>query len=452
MPMLPLSSGPKGIDSDPCLSRPLCYPALANVHGQSGPVALWITLLMVLITAPCRAEPRMPAHADFDELMVDQNLSLHEIVDETFHHYPQQALIGAFEDEARALEQRSTSWIAGYPMIYLQYIDDALISDRGVSDIQSGYQVPVWMWGQKEASEKVTQQAALAVERYAKALRHEIAGLVRNTLWAIRVAEIRKDFAQNVHGVSEELLRIIQRRVELGDLAQTDLLLAESDALEKKTLLIHAEVDLLNARKAYQNLTRISRLPAQFEEHLASSGELDEHHPALAAASASVERAQAEVDFVRLSKQGNQPTILLGTDSTSVDRQRDYGTGTNLVFQIPIGGDDWHAPQVAQANVALNEKLAQRESLFRQLEKALHDAHRNLELDEKALEIANRRKHIAETQLKMSRVALEAGEIALIDFLKIQASAQAALRDALERAVLVQKDIATLNQVLGITP
>jgi hypothetical protein len=52
----------------------------------------------------------------------------------------------------------------------------------------------------------------------------------------------------------------------------------------------------------------------------------------------------------------------------------------------------------------------------------------------------------------MSQVALEAGEIALIDFLKIQETAQAALKDAAERAVLVQRDIATLNQVLGVTP
>ena len=391
-------------------------------------------------------------HSDFEELVVDQGLTLSAVIDTAFHHFPQQALIGAYEEEARALEQRSTSWIAGYPMIYLQYIDDSLISNYGISDIQSGYQIPLWMWGQKEASEKVTEQAAAAVERYGKALRHEIAGLVRNSLWSIRIAEIRRDFAENVQGVSEELLRIIQRRVELGDLAKTDLLLAESDALGKKTLLIHAEVELQNARKAYQNLTRISHLPAHYDENLTTAKELDDHHPALAAATASVERAQAEVDFVRLSKQGNQPSVMIGTDSTSVDRQREYGTGTNLVFQIPIGGDDWHAPQVAQASVALNEKLAQRETLFRQLEKALHDAHRTLELDQNALGIANRRKSLAETQLKMSQVALEAGEIALIDFLKIQETAQAALKDAAERAVLVQRDIATLNQVLGVTP
>jgi outer membrane protein TolC len=86
------------------------------------------------------------------------------------------------------------------------------------------------------------------------------------------------------------------------------------------------------------------------------------------------------------------------------------------------------------------------------LEKALHEAHHTLEVDKAALAIAERRKAIAETQIRMSRIAFEAGEIALIDYLKIQAGAQAAIRDAAERSILVQKDTATYNQVIGITP
>ena len=387
-----------------------------------------------------------------DTLVIDENLSLRDVIEATYQHYPQQAIVKAYEDEVQALEQRSTSWIAGYPMVYLQYIDDALISNRGISDIQSGYQVPVWMWGQKEASQRVTDQSSLAAERYAVALKHEIAGLVRNALWNIRITENRRDLAHKILAVADELLRVVRRRVELGDMSKSDMLLAESDALEKKSLLMQAEAEVIHANKAYQSLTRIRQMPGRFEEKVASDLSLSDSHPALAAATASVERAQAEVDFVRLSKQGNQPTVLIGTDSTSVSRSRDYGTGTNLVFQIPIGGDDWHAPQVAQANVLLNEKLAQREALHRQLEKAAHEAEHILDLDQKALVVASRRKEIAEEQLRMSKIALENGEISMIDYLKIQSTAQTALKDAAERNILVLKDISTLHQAVGISP
>lgn len=397
------------------------------------------------------AEDYMVDH--LDELTLDERLTLRQVIDTTFERYPQSALITAYQEESRALEQRSSSWIAGYPMIYLQYIDDALLGrDDGITNVQSGYQVPLWMWGQKEASQKVTEESKQAAEHYIIALKHEIAGLVRNALWTLRLVENRRELARKIYEVAEKLTAVVQRRVELGDLARADLLLAESDQLEKKTLLVQAEAEVMHARKAYQNLTRMTRAPRRLEETLTSLKQFDERHPSLAAANASVERAQAEVELTRLSKQGNQPTFLVGTDSTEIDRQGNFGTGTNLVLQVPIGGDDWHAPQVAQANIVLNEKIVQRETLRRQLEKALHEARHNLDVDRAALEIAERRKSIAETQINMSRIAFEAGEIALIDYLKIQAGAQAAIRDAAERAILVQKDTALYNQVVGVMP
>ena len=409
--------------------------------------------LGLLLTASAQAieEDLMVVHVD--ELVIDDSLTLKKVVDTTFERYPQNALIEAFQEEATALEQRSSSWVAGYPMLYLQYIDDALFGhDDGITNVQSGYQIPLWMWGQKDASQRVTDQSKQAVERYIRALKHEVAGLVRDTLWTLRLVENRRELARQIYDVAEKLTAVVQRRVELGDLARADLLLAESDQLEKKTTLVQAEAEVMHARKAYQNLTRMTRAPRNLEEPLSTLKQFDERHPSLAAANASVERAQAEVELTRLSKQGNQPTILVGTDSTQIDRNGAMGTGTNIVLQVPVGGDDWHAPQVAQSNLALNEKIVQRETLRRQLEKALHEAQHTLEVDKAALAIAERRKAIAETQIRMSRIAFEAGEIALIDYLKIQAGAQAAIRDAAERSILVQKDTATYNQVIGVTP
>jgi outer membrane protein TolC len=385
--------------------------------------------------------------------VIDDRLTLRQVVDSTFERYPQNALISAFQEESKALEQRSSSWIAGYPMIYLQYIDDALLGrDDGITNVQSGYQVPLWMWGQKAASQKITEESKQAAEHYIVALKHEVAGLVRDALWTLRLMENRRELARQIYEVAEKLTAVVRRRVELGDLARADELLAESDQLEKKTALVQAEAEVMHARKAYQNLTRMNRAPRRLEEMLSKLKGLDERHPSLAASNASVERAQAEVEFTRLSKQGNQPTILVGTDSTQIDRQGSFGTGTNIVLQVPIGGDDWHAPQVAQANLTLNEKIVQRETLRRQLEKALHEAQHNLEVDRAALDIAERRKAIAETQISMSRIAFEAGEVALIDYLKIQAGAQSAIRDAAERAILVQKDTSVYNQVVGVMP
>ena len=387
-----------------------------------------------------------------DPLPYDEKLSLKQVVDATFEKYPQGSMIGALKDESQALSQRTESLIAGYPMIYLQYIDDRLLSNQGVMQIQSGYQIPIWMWGQRSASRAVAEEAEKSANLFAVALKHEIAGLVRESLWNLLLMENRRGLAQQVYEVSQQLLATVKRRVELGDLARSDELMAESDLLDKKSQLALAEAEVMHARKAYINLTRLNQAPKQFDEKRSSIAAIQEQHPAIAAANAVVERAQAEVEFTRLSKQGNQPSIMIGMQNERFEGQSNINNETNLVLQVPIGGESWNAPFVAQANVALTQKIADRASLIRRLEKALHEAEHILEVDRATLEIANQRKEIAETHLKMSRLAFEAGEIQLIDYLKIQATSQAAIRDAMERAILVQRDTAFYNQVVGVVP
>lgn len=387
-----------------------------------------------------------------DALPFDESLSLKQVVEATYEKYPQGAVIGAMRDEAVALNRRSESLVAGYPLIYLQWIDDRTFNDRGEVQVQTGYQIPVWMWGQREAGRAVANGAQKSANLFAGALKHEIAGLVRESLWNLELMQNRRELAIRVFEVSKQLFAAVKRRVELGDLARSDQLMAESDLLEKKSLLTQAEAEVMHARKAYMLLTHLNKAPKRFEEKQSAAKEIGEQHPAVAAANAVIERAQAEVEFTRLSKQGNQPTILLGTQHDRANRLESMNNEINVVLQIPIGGDAWNAPLVAHANITLTQRVADRGALLWRLEKALHEAEHILEVDRVTLEIANQRKQIAETHLQMSRLAFEAGEIHLIDFLKIQSNAQMAIRDAMERAIMLKRDTAFYNQVVGEIP
>jgi len=407
-------------------------------------------LFSLWLGSACAEDELKVSH--IDPLSYDASLSLKQVVEATFEQYPQGAMIWALKEEALALTQRSESLVAGYPMLYLQYIDDRYWSDKGVVQIQTGYQIPFWMWDQRSASYKVAEEADKGAVLFAAALKHEVAGLVREALWNLVLMENRHGLAQQVYEVSKQLFATVKRRVELGDLARSDELLAESDLLDKKSQLVQAEAEVMHARHAYKNLTRLDRAPKQFEEKQSKTETIHEQHPAIAAANALVERAQAEVEFTRLSKQGNQPSILIGTQNERFPETGQFNNETNLVLQVPFGGDAWNGPYVSQANIAMTQKIADRASLMRKLEKALHEAEHVLEVDQATLDIANQRKTLAENHTRMSRLAFESGEIALIDFLKIQASAQAAIRDSMERAILLQRDTAFYNQVVGEMP
>jgi outer membrane protein TolC len=409
-------------------------------------------ILLALVVNPAASADEDLLVPHLDRMLRDPALTLRDVVDTTFQQYPQGSLIGALDDEAKALHRRSDSLVAGYPMIYLQWIDDRAMNDRGVVQVQSGYQVPFWMWNQRSASRTVAEDAEKATASFAAAVKHEVAGLVRNSLWNLELVQNRRELAQQVYDFSRQLYGAVKRRVELGDLARSDQLLAESDLLEKQSLLTQAEAEVMHARKAYSNLTRMETAPVRFVEEQAALKDITPQHPAVAAASALIERAQAEVEFTRLSKQGNQPSVMLGTQHDKAGRGEGFNNETNLVLQIPIGGDSWNAPAVAQSNVTLTQKVVDRNILLRQLEKALHEARHNLEVDHALLQIAEQRKTLAETHSKMSKLAFESGEIQLIDYLKILATAQAAIRDAQERSINLQRDIATYNQVVGVMP
>jgi outer membrane protein, heavy metal efflux system len=407
---------------------------------------------LLLWTIVCPAQEEQPLLEHYDPLTFDASLSLKQVVEATFQQYPQGAMIAAMRDEAKALHRRSDSLVAGYPMIYLQWIDDRTFNDRGEVQIQTGFQIPFWMWGQRDASRSVAEKSEQGAGLFSQALKHEVAGLVRDSLWNLALVENRYELAKQVYQVSTQLFNTVKRRVELGDLARSDQLLAESDLLSNQSLLTLAEAEVMHARKAYTNLTRLNRAPQTYTEAQSQLTEIGERHPALAAANALVERSQADVEFTRLSKQGNQPSIMIGTQHDRGTKQQSFNNESNLVLQIPIGGDSWNAPLVAQANLDLTQKIADRGTLARQLERALHEAEHNLEVDRATLNIANQRKDIAEAHLRMMRIAFEAGEIQLIDYLKIQANAQAAIRDAAERALFLQRDTAFYNQVVGGVP
>jgi outer membrane protein TolC len=124
----------------------------------------------------------------------------------------------------------------------------------------------------------------------------------------------------------------------------------------------------------------------------------------------------------------------------------------SVEVSIPFGGSAHLAPEVAATHLELTQVLAQRAHLMRELEKQLHEAKHALEVNKVELKIANELKQIAQAHLKMTNLSFSAGEINLIDLLKIQARSNHAIRHAKERQVMLYKNIALYNQAVGVSP
>ena len=398
----------------------------------------------------CFAEnvPRVEHH---DPMIVDSQLSLSQLVDSTLEKFPDSQWLNALENEVNALRQRGNSWTSGASTAGFRYQE---ASSGTLHYLDGTVQIPLWNLGQRDANQRIADKAQVDSAMQVAETKWRVAGLIRAALWDISLQELRQQQAQTELTVAEQLFQNVKSRVKSGDLAQTDELLAQTEVLQKRSVLTLAEAEVMHARKRYSSITQLTKIPANYQESLSVQKEIEQTHPALQAINSQIERKQAELNALELVGSG-QTNIVLGvnSDRPSGNEQRSNQTESyNIAVNVPFGGEVHALPERAALNVELNKLRSQRDQLFRDLEQNHHEAEHALQIDQSELVTANELKAIVEKNLKMTQLSFSVGEIDLIDLLKIQSQAQLAVLNAKERAITLQRDFALYNQAVGILP
>lgn len=385
-----------------------------------------------------------------DPIESDATLSLAKVVDLTLEKYPDATWLNSLEEEAAALAQRGDSWTAGASQAGLRFQE---ATSGTLHYIDGTVQVPLWNLGQRDAEQRTATLAKSSAISQAAAVKLRVSGLVRAALWDMALTNLSYEQAKIELNITDQLLAKVQRRVELGDLPRADFLLAQSESLQKRSVLTLAEAELMHARKRYSSITQMTKIPSVYQEKLVELTEIQQSHPVLAAIHSQIERKQAELNAIKLVGSG-QTNVAVGinSDRFTSDQRSNQTESFNIGVTIPFGGSAHLAPQVAAVNVELNKLIAEREQMIRDLEQAHHEAEHNLEVNRAELGIANELKQVAEEHLKMTELSFSVGEIDLMDLLKIQSRTQQAVLNAKQRSVMLQRDIALYNQAVGVTP
>ncbi len=389
-----------------------------------------------------------------DKLQYDPALTLGEVIEAATANFPRSRLAEAFREQARAWDRRSGGILAGPVMLGVSYAGDQVGDDTGQWGIDTDLTFMLWKWGQKRAAHDMADESAQYARKFRQALKLQVAGLVREALWEMALKRADNETARRVLEVSERLTEAVRRRVEAGDLPRTDLLLAETDLLKRRAQALTAEAEWMHARRRYLNLTRIERAPKQFKETLEPVAAITPAHPLISAATARIQQMKALVRWSRFeSDTGNQQVYFsVGSRHQHAERggPTTHGIAANLT--VPFGGGRYQAPNVAERSIALAEAEAERGNLKRRLERNLHEAEHNLEVDRVQLEAAETRHELAQQNLSLARQAFDAGEMDLIDLLRLQVMAQEAIRDYRRWQLRVEMDVARYNQAVGVLP
>jgi outer membrane protein TolC len=384
-----------------------------------------------------------------DPIEIDRNLTLPKLVSLTMEKYPDGSWLKSLEDEAFAINEQAASWTAGSSQLILNY--QTIYSFRlnyGTANVQ----IPLWNLGQRDATKKLATKAQDTAYTESASVKFRVTGLVRAALWDMAIAKVRYEQAKLDLETNKQIVDKAKRQVELGELARSDVLLAETEYLQRLSVFTQAEAELMHSRKRYSSLTQLTRAPANYEEKLVALKEVTQNHPALVAINEQIERKQAELDTIRLQGSG-QTQIAAGILSDEgIDNRSNKAEFFNIGVNIPFGGAAHIAPKLAAVNVQIARLTADRDLLVRNLEQAHHEAEHNLEVNKAELKTANEQRRVSEELMVMMKIAYNAGEINLLDLFKIQSKTQQAVLSAKERSVMLQRDIAFYNQAVGVMP
>lgn len=402
-----------------------------------------------------QTEPREePPHAQghlHTPLETNPDLAWSDLIEATLENFPRFIELAARQEEASALVERSRSWLAARPQLFVRYQSDRLWDDVNLQEQELGVELPLWWLGERSAAEALADAARDGSSAAAIALRHEVIGMLRTALWDIERAANELEVARDAARIAAELQSSMDRRFAAGEVPLSDTLLLQSTAMERQAAVIEAEALLVDAERGFQSLTGLHSKPAEFAEPLTDREDFDDSHPLLRLADLEVERARAEVELTRHSSKGN-PTLTIGPMD-----QRDAFSGysarsINVSLSMPFGGHAHSSVATAASSRAATRAEADRLQLLRELDLELHEARHTLIVIEESLALAEQRSELAGRSFDMSQRAFAEGEITALELLRTEEIALATTREVVALEVERQRAIAQINHATGVWP
>lgn len=408
----------------------------------------WIyCLLNCLLLSTAHAEKA--SHED-EMLLANPQLSLHSVLEKTITRYPDSQMLEAKQLEIEARSKHAKGLLPHAPAIGLFSQNDSMMSGRGEKGWEAELELPIWLPGQRAAREAIAKDAALGFTDLRDNLALQVAGLLRNALWDISMVSSQAKLAKSRYETAQALVHDVEKRFKAGDLAKTDVMLAQNEAYQAETFKLRADAEVKHAEFRYQLLTGLNQLPADYSEK-ESSSTLNESHPSLRDAAKKLLLADDERNLVRAERREN-PSIAINTRSQrgAFDNQSNESIG--LRVRIPFETESKSAPLIANAEMNYARNQVESSRLRYTLEAAYHEAEHNLEVTRAELIITEKQQANAQENLRLAKKAFALGESDLVNLLRVQASAYEAERALQQRQIQLQWDIAQYNQAVGELP
>ena len=378
--------------------------------------------------------------------------TLAAVVEAGYERYPQRPISAAMRLQGEAIRQQAASLLAGDPAVMLRHENDAYTDDNGFRQWEGGLDLPMWLPGQRHSRGQVAQATDSEADGLQRAQRWRVAGDVRELLWSLWIAATSLELADQAVASAQVLEKDVEKRYRAGELARSDLILAQKEVLLRRGERLSAVSQRATLLQQYASWTGLEELPGIIDEPATSAQQsIGEDHPALSAAQLSASRARAQRDQVRTERRAN-PVLSVGGKSERAESGLSYDTALVVAVNVPLGTSSQAALRTAQAEFSLSEATAELAQVRRELEDELIRTREERQQTTQALELAEQQHALAGEGLRLTQRAFELGESDLFTLLQARAQALAAERDLRLRRLELGRAIARYNQALGVIP
>lgn len=405
---------------------------------------LFALSLFIFLPTPCSAE-------DLLKLSRNQKLSLSEVVSQAVARNPKQQLLKAGSAIVDARNQQASGLLPSAPAVTLGHQNDVVGSNRNLYEWEVGLELPIWMPGQRLARESIALSAKNDLESSRNSLALEIAGQVRDTLWSISMADGDIKLAESQYLTAQSLQNDVEKRWKAGELAKTDVMMAENITLGVKNTLIRVQAELKHAEHRYWMLTGLKELPQTFEETLHTREGIDDSHPWLIEANSKTEVANGQRDLMRIEKREN-PQVFINARRERGGFDTLYNDSVGVSVRVPLDAKTRSAPMLAGAEMDVAQAMSEREQRRLLLESSFHEAEHNLETINAQITLVEQQYKLSQDGLQLAKKSFSLGESDLVSLLRSQSIAYEAERSLINLHIQKQWNIARYNQSIGVLP
>ena len=349
-------------------------------------------------------------------------MSLHQAIADAWGRLPQRATFAAQQNVAGARDLAGSALLPYAPTASGSYVNDKIAgSNLNYITARAGVSTPIWLPGERTATQNAARAESLAVEGQA-ALAH--LALAREVL---RLATDAAD-AANALGIAgrrlttyRALAKTLANRFAVGESAQSDSLAAEAEAANAEVGVAQAEGRLGLARVALAELTGSKAIPlliAPTGPVVAADGS---EHPQVAAATRQVEAARAQERLVYVQDRDDPELGVEGINEKQANARWDTRLSVTLKFHFAT--EARNAPRRALAQEAVTKAAVQLELTRRQVAAQVAQARLLYLASERASAAAERSAAGLEKRRGQIERAWQLGEMAFIELVRANALA-----------------------------